>query len=101
MILVALVAMAGPGVAAGLCAHGPLPVVSESLDDHTAPTLPHLPAPCETLGGKRLLPATPVLDSRLSEIDGATLSQWARGLADQPMRRAWRAVMEPPPPRTA
>ena len=101
MTLFALVAMTAPGVAAGLCTHGQVLPEAALAQSVPAPAMPSLPSPCETLGGKRLMPSGPVLDHRRFEIVGATGAQWARGLADQPVRHGRHPAMEPPPPRTA
>lgn len=96
MICVALLAMASPSVATGLClAHGGLPVVSAATDGDPA----HLPNPCEMQGGKRILPAQPDFSRSAAEIPRATSAQWARGLADQPLRDGLAPAAELPPPR--
>lgn len=95
-ILVALLALACPSFAAGLCAaNGQPPVVSVAANDASVP----LPSPCEMQGGKRVLPARPYLDRIAVELPRATASQWARGLADQPIHEGLAPAAELPPPR--
>ena len=58
-----------------------------------------LPNPCDMQGGKRVLPDRPHLDRIAVELTRATVSQWARGLADQLLRDGLAAATELPPPR--
>lgn len=96
-LCVALLALLSPSFAAGVCiAYDGLPSVSASNDGSTA----HLPNPCEMQGGKRVMPAQPDVGRQAEvELPRATVSQWARGLADQPMHEGRSPVAELPPPR--
>lgn len=94
----ALLALCAPGIAAGVrigmadC----LPV--PHAEAHGLPA--NLPSPCDLQGGKRVLPSQPQpLRAALVEVPRATVAQWARGLADEPMRRALVPATELPPPR--
>ena len=94
-ICVALLALVSPSLATGLCvAHG-TPSVVASADGSSVP----LPNPCEMQGGKRVLPARPESARVAVELPRATLAQWARGLADQPMHDGQMPAAELPPPR--
>lgn len=95
-LCVALLALSSPSFAAGVCiAYGGLPSVSASSSGGTA----SLPNPCEMQGGKRVMPAQPDVGRQAVELLRATVSQWARGLADQPMHEGRSPVAELPPPR--
>lgn len=96
-ICVALLALASPSVATGICvAHGGLPIASATTDGGGTLTLPN---PCEMQGGKRVLPAQPDFARIAVEMPRATIAQWARGLADQPMLEGQMPAAELPPPR--
>lgn len=93
---VALLALLSPSFAAGVCiAYDGLPTVTARGDGPA-----HLPSPCEMQGGKRVMPERENL-ARLApvEVPRATVVQWARGLADQPMHEGRAPVAELPPPR--
>lgn len=95
-ICVALLALVSPSFATGECvANGALPHVSVAADGTV-----QLPNPCEMQGGKRVMPVRPDFGRAiLVEVPRATLAQWARGLADQPMRQGRSPAAELPPPR--
>lgn len=98
-ILVALFALLGPTLAAGLCGGMDLsrPSLKVEAGEHG-----HLPSPCELQGGKRVAPADArVSQPRQSELPRATAAQWAAGLADHPRRFGQVPATDVPPPRLA
>jgi hypothetical protein len=95
-ICVALLALASPSFATGVCvAHGGMPVAAMATDNGTSP----LPSPCEMQGGKRVLPSRPDMRHVAVEVPRATVAQWALGLMDQPMHEGRSPAAELPPPR--
>ena len=96
-ICVALLALLSPSFAAGACiAHDGLPAVQASNDGGPV----QLPSLCEMQGGKRVIPAQPDLGRHAQvEVPRAMSAQWARGLADEPMRQGRSTLAELPPPR--
>lgn len=62
----------------------------------------NLPAPCDLMGGKRVMPAGPDLATRRQvELPRATEAQWQFGLTSDPMRKGEGPWTEPEPPRAA
>lgn len=98
-VIVALFALLGPTLAAGLC--GSLEIARTSLKFEAAEH-GHLPSPCELQGGKRVAPASARLaQPRPCELPFATSAQWAAGLADHPQRVGKIPATDVPPPRLA
>ncbi|MGV3490287.1 MAG: hypothetical protein ACO1OG_03110 [Devosia sp.] len=95
-ILLALLALLSPSVAAGVCiVHGGPPIVSMAADD---PPM-QMPSPCEMQGGKRVLPAQHDLFRYVEEDPYALAAQWAGGLLDDLLPKGRTPAMELPPPR--
>ncbi len=93
---VALLALVSPSVATGFCLTQGGPDVAVAASDGSPASLPN---PCEMQGGKRILPSRSDFSRVVTELPRATLAQWARGLADQPLRDGLAPAAELPPPR--
>ncbi len=95
-ILLAVLALASPSFATGVCvAHGGMPLVSAGGTETSA----QLPNPCELQGGKRVLPAQPDLSRHVVDDPFAVAALWARGLVDGPLLKGRSPALELPPPR--
>ena len=95
-ILLALLALASPALATGLCAaHGGLPDTSTSVG---APS--SLPNPCDLQGGKRVLPDQQDFRRHAQPEDPRAVALlWSQGLSDEPMLEGRLPALELPPPR--